>query len=363
MSLDMDNLVRDKRADLRVPENLRIFWSTESGNISGLGRVRNISTSGMLLETNGNPVFSDGDPLVFNPSLSADNFIPKVGRVVWQKPRPFALGRSWCGIAFTDQDATMLDHLRQRVEIGVGRLVKARRAAQGTRWAAAVLIVVMVIFSVHLLGDIFQDLAASNTQLSHVTTKQAFLYQKSVARITTLEGEVAQAKAMYQESQLNLQSVTSELGTTKNLLSDTEKMLTDAKVELQAIKDLNTKYQTKIADLEDKNAKLSQEMRVLQDRLTFYEGNVKNSEEARDWLLMYRNRVHLVKSRIKKFKQEAQEVRKSAQKEADRARILLGNKGYFVKDGQRVVVDQEKYNSVTHDVAKPNVKVDVQVFN
>ncbi len=54
MSNKSDVIYNEARNNLRVNENKSILWRVNDGDIKGKGQVKNISTTGMLLETNSN---------------------------------------------------------------------------------------------------------------------------------------------------------------------------------------------------------------------------------------------------------------------------------------------------------------------
>ena len=75
---------------------------------------------------------------------------------------------------------------------------------------------------------------------------------------------------------------------------------------------------------------------------------------------LYHDKMNLVKSKIKDFRIEAKKVRTQALREMDRVRVLLGNNGYFVKNGEAVKVDIESYNSA---VMNAGSQVEIKVEN
>ena len=59
-----------------------------------------------------------------------------------------------------------------------------------------------------------------------------------------------------------------------------------------------------------------------------------NLEEGRSLIVLFQNKINLVKSRMRYLKQEAFFARVAAQKEKDRLAVLNGNSGFVVRNGQ-----------------------------
>ena len=91
---------------------------------------------------------------------------------------------------------------------------------------------------------------------------------------------------------------------------------------------------------------MSSELAVVDAKLRYYSGEVKDTAEGRQLLKLYKSKMKLVKSKIRSFKREVKWAKKAAQKENDRIKALLGNNGYFMKNGETVEVDYRKYNAV-----------------
>ena len=84
-----DIIFNEARNNLRVKERRKIDWRVNDGDIQGRGQIRNISTSGMLLETNSNFIPTQGARFSFDTSLGHDNFIPQNGKLVMASKKAF----------------------------------------------------------------------------------------------------------------------------------------------------------------------------------------------------------------------------------------------------------------------------------
>jgi len=166
--------------------------------------------------------------------------------------------------------------------------------------------------------------------------------------------------------------ISEELETTKAILAQTENFLNQAKADNQqfsAEKEaelMKTRegLQATIALLEGENTQINQEMTILKGRMDYYLGDVKNTDDSLQLLTFYEKQIKLVRTKIKRFNRDVRQVRIAAQREYDRLKSELGNNGYFVKEGQVIQVDMEKYNAVGSnqipvEAPAPNFKVDV----
>ena len=89
------------------------------------------------------------------------------------------------------------------------------------------------------------------------------------------------------------------------------------------------------------------ETQYLKAKVAYYEGNIKDIDEGKELLNLYKDRMKLVRSKINNFKREALNVRISAQQELDRVKSQLGNNGFFTRSGQPIKVDMQKYEAQT----------------
>ena len=331
----------------------------------------------MLLETK-SLIEPDGEFVVFMPSLKTD-YIPERGRLIWRKKKEYTRNCWLCGVEFDDPSTSQVAGLQNRIQKG---LIKQETIFKTEKIVNALVIPVVAALLGYILFvsmEVYRNIRTSNQRMldsfeeqSYLTRNYSLMYQDLQTRYNNLEmemsgvkDELVSTKSLYQESEIILMDVNKELSSTKDILAKTELMLTQAKAEnakltgdvngLKRISDERLTEMTRIKNelgnsimaLQEKNMLLSNEMQGIQDKLSYYEGNVKNMEESEALLTMYYGKMKLVKLKIKQFKQEARQIHIAAQKESDRMRMIIGNNGYFVRDGKTVVVDTDKYDNLT----------------
>jgi hypothetical protein len=92
--------------------------------------------------------------------------------------------------------------------------------------------------------------------------------------------------------------------------------------------------ESKIKALKDRDSEVSLQIADLKTQLRAFQGDFSNTEEGRSLIVLFQNKINLVKSRMHYLKQEAFFARVAAQKEKDRLAVLNGNSGFIVRDGQ-----------------------------
>ena len=109
----------ESRRHYRIKEILPLQWKIEESGTEGQGQVRNISVSGMLLETDE----------AFKPAASeechfqlkclapeAENFVPFQSRLVWLKKISFPKVRYLCGLEFVNPSEQFIGRIQKQVE-------------------------------------------------------------------------------------------------------------------------------------------------------------------------------------------------------------------------------------------------------
>ena len=384
MSDRTDIIFNDARSQVRIQDSRRIYWKVESGNKMGKGRIRNLSTSGMLLETNSNFVPDQNAHFSFDTNLGHDNYVPQNGQLVWYRKKSFSRNKHLCGIKFIAPGEYVSGKLRQKVQKGLRGIVTARRLRAVTSGALVVVMVGLIGYIVRESGMIYKNLGKSNAILVDNSEQQAALTQSYASRYYTTQlrldstiQELEATKLLYSESETMLKDVRTELTNTKGTLSETRALLQKARDDLAATQqelsqmqngnsELNgrvqkisanmTTLQTEnesrrveleknISQLQVRNDTLTKEMADMETQLNYLSGNIKNITDGEALIRTYKARMKAVREKIKDFKREAELVRQKALKERDRIRMALGNNGFLIKDGKPVVVDQEKYNN------------------
>ena len=376
-------ITKDSRSGIRIKENSPVAWYLKDQDTRGEGKIRNISTTGMLLETNSNFQPFDNCLFSFDSDPNKDDFIPRHGRLVWFKKKDFATNKYLCGVQFVDPAEDVLSKLRERIQTGVTRFTHTRKWQRVGRFLSWSAIVVLMGYSLWISSQIYDNLTSSNRMMFTTSGQQANIFQETklkliavTEQLQTVTAQLETTKKLYEESQAELQTVTKDLETTKAILAETETLLTQAKAsnnELAAkmqtseaeLAQTKASLETKIAQLQEQYNQLTADMEATQKQLHYYEGEFNGMEEGKALLTLYRSKIRLVNTKIVYIKKEAQNARIAAQKEQDKIKLALGNNGYMIKDGSVVKVDMEKYNATVPVVpvspSERKVSVDVKI--
>ncbi|HLF18134.1 MAG TPA: PilZ domain-containing protein [Candidatus Omnitrophota bacterium] len=371
MSDSKVSLSTDTRNNLRVEDSSRVLWQIKEGVQRGKAKIRNISSSGMLLETNGTFIPpKEGCIFSFDTTLGHDNYIPQYGQLIWSHKIGRYKNKYRCGIQFFEPSEYVQTKLRQRIQKGILRITTVQQLTQIFGGILTVAIVGLTGYTVWMSQDIYQGFSTSTERLLDTSGKQAALtrnyaqrYQESQQQLAATQQELAATKELYKQSESQLSSATQELNETKMILAQTEAMLVEAKSSqnnLQTVVSENeaqfansrAQFEKDMAVLQEENIQLQKEVATLQEQLSFYEGNVKNIDEGYVLVNIYRERMAVVQDKIKDFKRQARDLKRKVQNERDRIQLNLGNNGFMVREGQAVKVDMEKYLAVeTADIS------------
>jgi len=213
----------------------------------------------------------------------------------------------------------------------------------------SVVMIALTIFVLNLQNQNYNTLFKSTdialTAGDHATTN----YRAYVGKYkeTKIELDATVRKLEVVKNQLN--QVTIELATTKNMLSQTQGMLsevqqenTSLKKELQGLDELRVsenvknigELQARIKSLKDRDAQISLQLTDLKNQLSIYAVDFSNAAQGRSLMVVFQNKIKLVKNRMHYLNQEAFFARVAAQKEKDRVASLNGNSGFILRDGQ-----------------------------
>lgn len=371
----MDNrstgLFNDSRVNLRVEDNSDILWKGSDGKTEGRGKVRNISTSGMLIETKTDCV-PDNDSILYFDSISQNgSYIPKASRLVWHRKKRFSNKYEY-GIKFIEPSENVLSNLRQKVQKSIHHFTSVRRVETILNILIVCVIVGLTCYAIWMNTTITDNMYESNQKMSFSMAKQTALtnnfselYKVTDVQLQSSEAHLARVSAeldaktealavlqgQYQEGQNLLQNVSSELDRTRKILSDAQALLAQNR----------TDFDNDIEKLSIRNDELIAQMRVLQSKLNYYEGDIKSLDQGNGLISLYRVKMKLVQSKIKVFKKEAEVVRKAAMAEQDRIRMMIGNNGYLVKSGTVVNTDMEKFHAAQVETPTSSSAKDIRV--
>jgi hypothetical protein len=370
----------EHRASLRVQDRQEVKWTTQDGHSQGQGRIRNISSTGMCLETDYVPNPSDKWPLSFYTNLGSQNYIPASGQLVWHRRRTGAVKQFW-GIRFNDSSPDVLSKLGEKVQRGIKK-ENIRRKIENFLGVLVIIASIFLTVYVTWLGtEIYMSMQQSSNELLDNATQQSALTLSYAQRLeaTNLElvsvrNELSYMTKLYQDNQSILASAQQELTAIKSVLAETQMLLSQStgrdleeiqRASRQNLGQASLVLESSLAQLQQDNSKLAEEMKTLQSRLDYFEGNVKNIEEGRSLIHVFKGKIKQVKSKIRQYKRDVEDLRVAALSQKDSIRLVLGNNGYMVRNGEIVNVDMEKYRSASQEglaADAQDVKIDVTIF-
>ena len=369
-------LFNDSRFDYRVNERKKVSWLIDGNGMSGKGFVRNISSTGMLLEIDSEKAPADKCFFTVDNPKEENSFIPKIGKLIWSKKKGYSRRKYLCGIEFFEPTQTVLLNLKNMIKEKIIKIEKANTVINFVGLILALVIIGLTVYTISVGVETYNNMSMANIKMFAVSSKQVTLTQNYARLYHESELRLLEANQELNASSIMLKDISRELQMTKAILVKTESMLVDAKNEmaikmqseisnLTALKEtelaaVRAELEAQIKALENKSTGLRTEIASLDSKLKYYEGNINNIGEGKVLLQLYHDKMNLVKSKIKDFRIEAKKVRTQALREMDRVRVLLGNNGYFVKNGEAVKVDIESYNSA---VMNAGSQVEIKVEN
>ncbi len=215
-----------------------------------------------------------------------------------------------------------------------------------------VLSLVMIALTVYVLNlqhQNFNILSKSTDIALNAGQRATVNYMTYVGKYkeTKIELDETTRKLIVVNNQLN--QVTADLASTKGMLVQTQGMLSQAqdenaklKQELLGLDNLqNTEsvqnmgeLQAKIAALRERDSQVSVQLSELKSQLRVYQADFSDPQEGRSLIILFQNKIRMVKNRMHYLKQQAYFARVAAQKEKDRLAALNGNSGFMLRNGQ-----------------------------
>jgi septal ring factor EnvC (AmiA/AmiB activator) len=215
-----------------------------------------------------------------------------------------------------------------------------------------ILSLVMIVLTAYVLNLQHQNfnILSQSTDLALTASDHATVnYRTYVGKYKETKIELDETTRKLEEVNRQLNQVTAELATTKSMLSQTQGMLSEAqqenstlKQELQGLDNLRNsenvqnigELQAKIQTLRDRDSQVSLQLAELKNQLRAFEAEFSTLGEGQSLIVLFQNKIKLVKSRMRYLKQEAFFTKVAAQKEKDRLAALNGNVGFVVRNGQ-----------------------------
>ena len=234
-----------------------------------------------------------------------------------------------------------------------------RNSNQIKKIVGIILSLVMIALTIFVLNLEHQNsnTLAKSTELALDAGSRATLnYKIYVARFKETKLKLEETRIQLDETTKKLEEVnhqldqvSAELATTKGMLTQTQGMLVSAqdenvklKQDLQGLVELQTsenvknidELQSKIKIMKDNDSQITQQLDDLKNQMRIYAAEFSDLKEGRSLIVLFQNKIRLVKSRMHHLKEEAYLARVAAQKEKDRVASLNGNSGFFMKDGR-----------------------------
>ena len=348
-------LLKDDRKDLRIKEDERLSWKIKYKQREGYARIRNISATGMLMETDVRFDPKEECILSFDSDLGEQNYIPRLGRLVWNRKKRFSRDKYFCGIKFLDAEEQVLARMRQRVEKGVNRFVARRRITRVIGFLVCVALIALIEYIIYTSAVIYRDTTRANQRIFAASAQQAALTRDY--------------KRLYRASEANVIERTEKLDIANEIIAQDKAAIALFSKELEATSALLNRTEELLAEANARNDELSNGIAAFQPqgrtRVVRNEGGaaVTNVEMS---MAEYRLQLQSIKNEMKLLRDREQASRIAALAELDNQRLLLGNNGYLVKEGQVVWVNDEQYGRLAEDgigdpVAPENRKVEIDV--
>ena len=211
--------------------------------------------------------------------------------------------------------------------------------------------IALTVYVINLQNQNNRILSRTNDLSDAASLYQAANYRSYVKQYKDTKEQLEETTRKLEMVQKNLDQVSAELTTTKGMLTETRGMLTQAqaenvklKEEVQGLEALNSvdhvktipELESRIGSLRQKNVEVSLELNEVKNQLRIFEAEFSNLQEGQSLIILFQNKIKLVKSRMRYLKQEAYFARIAAQKEKDRIAALNGNSGYLWRGGQPI---------------------------
>jgi len=214
-----------------------------------------------------------------------------------------------------------------------------------------ILCLVMLGLTVYVLKLQNQNfnILANSTQLALTASDHANdNYRAYVGKFKETKLELDETTSKLKAVNLQLDQVTAELSTAKGMIAQTQEMLSQAqdenaklKVDLQGLDELRNsenvknidELEAKIKVLKDRDSQVTAQLADLKSQLRVFQGEFSDTKEGRSLIILFQNKINMVKNRMHHLSHEAFLARVAAQKEKDRLASLNGNSGFMVRDG------------------------------
>ncbi|MBI4308768.1 MAG: hypothetical protein HY591_00400 [Candidatus Omnitrophica bacterium] len=213
----------------------------------------------------------------------------------------------------------------------------------------AVVMIALTAYVINLQNQNNRTLSHTNELFASSSSHQASNYRSYVKQYKDTKEQLEETTRKLEMVQKELDQASAELATTKGMLTETQGMLAQAQAEnaklKQEVQDLEVlrgaenvktvpELEARINSLKQKNVEVSSELTNVKNELRAFEAEFSDTREGKSLIVLFQNKIKLVKSRMRYLKQEAYFAKVAAQKEKDRVAAMNGNSGYLVRGGQ-----------------------------
>ncbi|MCK5012921.1 MAG: PilZ domain-containing protein [Candidatus Omnitrophica bacterium] len=349
-------LLKDERKDLRIKENEHLSWQIKYKQREGHARIRNISATGMLMETDVKFDPKEDCILSFDSNLGEKNYVPRVGRLVWNKKKRFSRDKYFCGIKFLDANEQVLARMRQRVQKGVNRFLARRRITTTIGFLVCIALVALMEHIIYSTSIIYRDVIRANQKMFTASAQQTTLTQNYMR--------------LYRTSEASLVAKTEKLNIANEIIAQDKAALALFSKELEATGALLNRTEEMLTESNERNTELNNEIALLQAQVQAQMARqesvaaVANVEMS---MAEYRLKLQSIKNEMRLLRNKERAARAAALAKIDDQKLQLGNNGYFVKEGQMVRVNEEQYKRLDVDdslnpvIEQANRKVEIDV--
>ena len=234
--------------------------------------------------------------------------------------------------------------------------------------ASFILAIILATGTLTLTILVYRDVLESQDQLIKLLKQQTALTKNYADRLNQselarkeVEQELKSTQDLYAQTQTTLEEVRAEFEKTKSMLAQAQAANVKLQDDAGQVQDMKEKVAGEFEQLKIENDGLKSDIEKLQDQIRYLSAtDIKNKDEAKSLLKLYKTNISLVKVKIKEFKNRAQKTQTTMGTEQDRLKAIAGNHGYLIKDGSVVKVD---WPAETSPKSKSHRKVDVTFVN
>ena len=194
----------------------------------------------------------------------------------------------------------------------------------------SLVMIALTIYVLNLQNQNFNILSKSTDMALTASDHATANYRNYVGRYKAVKIELDETTRKLEVVNRQLDQVTAELAVAKATLSQPQGMLSKAQEE-------NTKLKQELQGLDNlrnTDAQVSFQLMELKTQLRAFQAEFSNLDEGRSLVVLFKNKIKLVKSRMRYLRQEAFFARVAAQKEKDHLAVLNGNSGFVLRNGQ-----------------------------